>query len=165
MRLTAFDARAEVRRAIGRDDVAFDLIAVKPWRRSELIAKSYRAGRVFLAGDSAHTMSPTGGFGMNTGVVDAVNLGWKIEAALAGWGGDTLLDSYADEQRPVAIRNARASTQNYHLWTSLKRHCTHQGNAAPIEQLFWSAHARGSARRQNNRGYIHHIQNYSLDRT
>ncbi|MFI5011671.1 MAG: FAD-dependent monooxygenase [Hyphomicrobiales bacterium] len=125
MDLTAFDARAEVRRAIGRDDVAFDLIAVKPWRRSELIAKSYRAGRVFLAGDSAHTMSPTGGFGMNTGVVDAVNLGWKIEAALAGWGGNALLDSYADEQRPVAIRNARASTQNYHLWTSLKRHCAH----------------------------------------
>ena len=72
MDLDAFDASAVLRRAIGRDDVPFELIAVKPWRRSEQIAESYRSGRVILAGDAAHVMSPTGGFGMNTGVIDSI---------------------------------------------------------------------------------------------
>ena len=80
--MDAFDARAAVRRAIGRDDVPFELIAVRPWRRAEAIATDYRRGRVILAGDAAHVMSPTGGFGMNTGVIDTVNLGWKLEAML-----------------------------------------------------------------------------------
>jgi 2-polyprenyl-6-methoxyphenol hydroxylase-like FAD-dependent oxidoreductase len=123
MDLDKFDPRAMVCRALGREDVHFDLIAVKPWRRSEMIADSYRAGRVFLAGDAAHTMSPTGGFGMNTGIIDAVNLGWKLDAALQGWAGDALLDSYEIEQKPVARRNALASTQNYHLWIGLKEMC------------------------------------------
>jgi 2-polyprenyl-6-methoxyphenol hydroxylase-like FAD-dependent oxidoreductase len=121
--LDKFDPRAMVCRALGREDVHFDLIAVKPWRRSEMIADTYRAGRVFLAGDAAHTMSPTGGFGMNTGIIDAVNLGWKLDAVLQGWAGDALLDSYEIEQKPVARRNALASTQNYHLWIGLKEMC------------------------------------------
>lgn len=123
MDLDAFDARAMVRRALGRDDVAFDLIAVRPWRRSELTARSYRAGRVFLAGDAAHTMSPTGGFGMNTGLIDAVNLSWKLDAVLRGFGGAHLLDSYEIEQKPVARRNALASTHNYKLWVGLRQMC------------------------------------------
>ena len=123
MDLETFDARHWVKRAIGRDDVPFDLIAVKPWRRNELIASTYRAGNVFLAGDAAHTMSPTGGLGMNTGIVDAVNLGWKVEAALAGWAGGELLNSYSIEQIPLARRNAHASTHNYHIWTGLKTKC------------------------------------------
>jgi hypothetical protein len=68
-------------------------------------------------------MSPTGGFGANTGVIDAANLGWKLEAALSGWGGAHLLDSYTPEQRQVALRNAAASTHNFHLWTELKALC------------------------------------------
>ncbi|MGH6923773.1 MAG: FAD-dependent monooxygenase [Propylenella sp.] len=137
--LDAFDSRAAVRRAIADDTIPFEVTAVRPWRRSELIAKTYRAGRVFLAGDAAHTMSPTGGFGMNTGVIDAVNLGWKLQAALQGWAGERLLDSYTVEQRQVAIRNARASTHNFHLWTALKALCgpildeTTEGEAARRE--------------------------------
>jgi len=82
-------AQAEqwVRRGIGRDDVPFEVISALPWRRSQLTAARYGQGRVFLTGDSAHTMSPTGGFGMNTGIGDVVDLGWKLEAALAGWAG------------------------------------------------------------------------------
>jgi len=121
--LAAFDPAEHVRRALGRDDVPFELIAVKPWRRSETLARQFRQGRVLLAGDAAHTMSPTGGFGMNTGCIDAMNLGWKLEAVLAGWGGDHLLDSYEAEQGPVVRRNARASTSNYDLWVGVRAIC------------------------------------------
>ncbi len=121
--LDAFDPRAKVARAIADESIPFEVTAVRPWRRSELICKTFRAGRVFLAGDAAHTMSPTGGFGMNTGVIDAANLGWKLEAALAGWAGEELLDSYTSEQRQVALRNAAASTHNFNLWTEVKALC------------------------------------------
>lgn len=131
MDLSQFDARAQVRRAIGRDDIPFELIAVKPWRRSELMANQFRLGRIFLAGDAAHTMSPTGGFGMNTGVIDAVNLGWKLQAMLDGWGGDALLDSYDIEQRPVVDRNARASTHNFDLWVGVREMCRHVLDETP----------------------------------
>jgi 2-polyprenyl-6-methoxyphenol hydroxylase-like FAD-dependent oxidoreductase len=123
MDLDRFDARAQVSQAIGSDTVEFDVTAVRPWRRSEMTARHYRRGRVLLAGDAAHTMSPTGGFGMNTGIIDTVNLGWKLDAVLAGWGGPALLDSYDAEQRQVARRNALASTQNYEMWTGLSSMC------------------------------------------
>jgi FAD binding domain len=80
--------------------------------RRELVADRYGRGRVFIAGDAAHLMSPTGALGMNTGIQDAVDLGWKLEAALAGWGGADLLRSYETERRPVALRNVAASTEN-----------------------------------------------------
>ncbi|KAA2265736.1 polyketide oxidase [Solihabitans fulvus] len=76
-----------------------------------LQAKTYRAGRVLLAGDAAHVHFPTGGQGVNTGLQDAVNLGWKLAAQVAGWAPDGLLDSYHGERHPVAARvlwNVRA---------------------------------------------------------
>lgn len=118
MDLASLDIENDIRRALGSDDIPFEILAVAPWKRSELIARDYRRGRVILAGDAAHTMSPTGGHGMNTGAGDAVDLGWKLEAVLKGWGGDALLDSYGEERRPVAIRNARASSNNFRLWIS-----------------------------------------------
>ncbi len=122
--MDAFDARAAVRRAMGRDDVPFELIAVRPWRRAEAIAKDFRSGRVILAGDSAHVMSPTGGFGMNTGVINSVNLGWKLEAMLRGWGGPYLLDSYGPEQKPIAKRNSDFSTRNFNAWVAAQGDCS-----------------------------------------
>jgi hypothetical protein len=97
--------------------------AVRPWRRSEMTAKQFRFGRIILAGDAAHTMSPTGGFGMNTGIIDTVNLGWKLQAALEGWAGPALLDSYQVEQLQVVHRNSGASTHNYNIWVGLKAMC------------------------------------------
>jgi 2-polyprenyl-6-methoxyphenol hydroxylase-like FAD-dependent oxidoreductase len=64
-------------------------------------ARSYRVGRVFLAGDAAHVHSPVGGQGMNTGIQDAMNLGWKLAATVHGFGGDELLDTYSGERHPV----------------------------------------------------------------
>jgi 2-polyprenyl-6-methoxyphenol hydroxylase-like FAD-dependent oxidoreductase len=118
MDLGSFDAASWVRRAIGRDDVQFELLSVQPWRRSETLARQYRDGRVLLAGDSAHTMSPTGGMGMNTGVQEVFDLGWKLEGMLRGWGGPALLDSYEIERKPVAARNISFSTQNFNAWRS-----------------------------------------------
>ena len=70
----------------------------------------YRVGRVFLAGDAAHVHSPAGGQGMNTGLQDAANLGWKLAAVAAGWAGDGLLDTYQDERHPVGQQVLRTSS-------------------------------------------------------
>ncbi|HUK60442.1 MAG TPA: FAD-dependent monooxygenase [Stellaceae bacterium] len=99
-----FDANACVARAIGAP-FAHEIYAVLRWDRLEFVAEEYRRGRVFLAGDAAHQNSPTGGLGMNTGLADAVDLGWKLAAVHDGWGGERLLDSYGIERRPVAQRN------------------------------------------------------------
>ncbi|CAN5514160.1 FAD-dependent oxidoreductase [soil metagenome] len=118
MDLDRFDADAVVRACVGSDAIPYEIISVKPWRRTELTAKRYREGRVFLAGDAAHTMSPTGGHGMSTGVADAVDLGWKLQAVMQGWGGDALLDSYDTERRPIAALVAAASSKNFRAWVS-----------------------------------------------
>lgn len=120
MNLQTFDADAAVRAAFGRDDIPFEIISVRPWVRKELIASEYRKGRVFLAGDAAHTMSPTGGHGMTTGVGDVVDLGWKIQATMDGWAGAHLLDSYRTERRPVAELVAAASSRNFRGWISAR---------------------------------------------
>ena len=74
-----------------------------------LLADRYRRGPVFLAGDSAHLVIPTGGLGMNTGIGDAIDLSWKLAAEVHGWAGSRLLDSYETERRPVGQRNVEAS--------------------------------------------------------
>jgi 2-polyprenyl-6-methoxyphenol hydroxylase-like FAD-dependent oxidoreductase len=105
------DIRAALRRAMGKE-FDYEILSVMRWVRRELVADRYGGGRVFVAGDSAHLMSPTGALGMNTGIQDAVDLGWKLEAVLRGWGGAHLLGSYESERRPVALRNVAASTEN-----------------------------------------------------
>jgi 2-polyprenyl-6-methoxyphenol hydroxylase-like FAD-dependent oxidoreductase len=82
-----------------------DVISTQPWTAHALVADQYRNGRIFLAGDAAHLFTPTGGFGMNTGVSDTINLAWKIKAMLEGWGGEHLLDSYFAERHAVGVRN------------------------------------------------------------
>ncbi|MEV0134078.1 FAD-dependent monooxygenase [Dactylosporangium sp. NPDC050688] len=82
------------------------------WRPSFLMAQRYRAGRVLLAGDSAHQMFPTGGYGMNSGIADAVDAAWKLAALLTGFGGAALLDSYERERRPVGLHNMHASRRH-----------------------------------------------------
>ena len=108
---TEDDIRAALRRAAGRD-FDYEILSVMRWVRRELVADSYGTKRVFIAGDAAHLMSPTGGFGMNTGIQDAVDLGWKLEASIRGWGGAELLRSYETERRPVAVRNVGEASSN-----------------------------------------------------
>ena len=103
-------------RAIGAD-VPMTMLDHRPWTAGvALVAERFIAGRVVLAGDAAHLFTPTGGFGMNTGMDDAANLAWKLAAILQGWGGANLLQSYEDERRPVAERNTIAGRElNKHL--------------------------------------------------
>jgi 2-polyprenyl-6-methoxyphenol hydroxylase-like FAD-dependent oxidoreductase len=103
------DKETYLRRGIGRD-VAVEWVDVNVWRRQSVVAERYGAGRVFLAGDAVHQVSPTGALGMNTGIGDAVDLGWKLAAVLLGWGGKYLLASYDVERRPIGRRNVRMAT-------------------------------------------------------
>ncbi|MCK9282927.1 MAG: FAD-dependent monooxygenase [Rhodocyclaceae bacterium] len=80
----------------------FEVIVANPWSAHYLVAQKYSNGRVFLAGDACHQFMPTGGYGMNTGIAEVGNLSWKLAAAIHGWGGQALLDSYHAERRPVA---------------------------------------------------------------
>ncbi len=94
-----------IHRAVGAEFPVRIISSVNWTAGYSLVTQRYREGRAFLAGDSAHLFTPTGGMGMNTGVDDAVNLGWKLAAAVTGWGGGALLDSYEAERRPIGIRN------------------------------------------------------------
>jgi 2-polyprenyl-6-methoxyphenol hydroxylase-like FAD-dependent oxidoreductase len=106
------DPREFVARAMGRPIVIDEVLASSVWRPSALLADRYSRDRILLAGDAVHTMIPTGGYGMNTGLGDAVNLGWKLAAAVQGWGGAALLASYEMERRPIGDRNRLASVEN-----------------------------------------------------
>jgi 2-polyprenyl-6-methoxyphenol hydroxylase-like FAD-dependent oxidoreductase len=109
--MTEEQMRAAIVRAVGRE-FDFEILSMLPWIRRQLVAESYGTKRVFIAGDAAHLTSPTGGFGMNTGIQDAVNLSWKLAGCLQGWGGERLLESYETEMRPVALRNVAEATDN-----------------------------------------------------
>jgi 2-polyprenyl-6-methoxyphenol hydroxylase-like FAD-dependent oxidoreductase len=85
------------------------ILLANAWSPHLVVADRYSQGRVFLAGDAVHQYSPTGGYGMNTGIADAYDLAWKLAATLRGFGGPTLLASYEVERRPVALRNREAS--------------------------------------------------------
>src|SRR3954464_11253006 len=108
---TEADIHALLKRAMGKD-FDYEILSVMRWVRRELVADSYGRGRVYLAGDSVHLTSPTGAMGMNTGMQDAVDLGWKLDAVLKGWAGPGLLSTYEHERKPVAVRNIKASTEN-----------------------------------------------------
>jgi 2-polyprenyl-6-methoxyphenol hydroxylase-like FAD-dependent oxidoreductase len=103
------DVRRVLRGCTGTD-IPLDILAFTPWTSGvALVAEKFGAGRVLLAGDAVHLFTPTGGFGMNTGVDDAANLAWKLAAMVQGWGGPHLLDSYGIERRPIALRNTNAA--------------------------------------------------------
>jgi hypothetical protein len=136
---TEADIRAAIERAVGcRFD--FEITSIIPWTRRELIADHYGTPRVFLAGDSAHQLSPTGGFGMNTGIQEAIDLAWKLEARLAGWGGEALLSSYEAERRPIAARNVNEAAGN------LARMLSPREDRPPAE-IFLPGAAGAAARR------------------
>ena len=101
-----------IRRATGID-LPFDVLSIDEWVAHRVVADRYRTGRVFLAGDACHLHPPYGGFGMNMGVSDGVDLGWKLAATLQGWGGKTLLDSYELERRPVHMHVLKEASLNH----------------------------------------------------
>ena len=108
--LESLNAPEKLRYALG-ESIPFELLAVRPWTGHCVVAEKYQDGRVFLAGDAAHLNWPAGGFGMNTGVGDAVDIGWKLAAVLQGWGGPRLLDSYTVERKPIAMINVNEAAE------------------------------------------------------
>jgi 2-polyprenyl-6-methoxyphenol hydroxylase-like FAD-dependent oxidoreductase len=107
----AIDAGAMLRDFAGRD-FDYKILLTSAWTPHLLVAERYDLGRVFLAGDAAHQYIPTGGYGMNTGIADACDLGWKLAAVLHGFAGPRLLSSYDAERRPVGLRNREASKRH-----------------------------------------------------
>ncbi len=105
------DPYALIRGLVG-NEIDAEVLGTDPWTARMLLAECYRNGRVFLVGDAAHLNPPWGGHGFNTGIGDAVNIGWKLAAVLEGWGGDDLLASYEVERRPIAERTIREAVAN-----------------------------------------------------
>jgi 2-polyprenyl-6-methoxyphenol hydroxylase-like FAD-dependent oxidoreductase len=117
--------------------VKYDMLYAGEWKQNLLLAERYGEGRVFLAGDAVHLVIPTGGLGMNSGVGDAVDLGWKLAATLQGWGGPGLLASYEAERRPVGARNVAASryaSLGRRKWRALWRDLEQLAAVAEVEQ-------------------------------
>ncbi|MFD4673880.1 FAD-dependent oxidoreductase [Lentzea sp. NPDC058450] len=93
----------KITQAIGRDDLPIEIITTGRWTISASVADRFSEGRIFLAGDAAHTLPPSrGGFGANVGIEDAHNLAWKLAAVIGGESAPSLLDTYDEERRPVA---------------------------------------------------------------
>lgn len=93
-------------------DFSHEILVANAWTPHFVVAERYSGGRVLLAGDAAHQYVPTGGYGMNTGIGDACDLGWKLAAVLQGYGGARLLASYQRERRPVGLRNCDAARRH-----------------------------------------------------
>jgi 2-polyprenyl-6-methoxyphenol hydroxylase-like FAD-dependent oxidoreductase len=105
------DATSILHRAMGKP-FEFELLQTMHWHHHQSVAREWRKGRVFLAGDAAHLFAPTGGVGMNTGIGDACDLAWKLAGVLEGWADPALLDTYEIERKPIAIRNSLISATN-----------------------------------------------------
>lgn len=123
-----------IRRSTGID-LPYEILSTDLWVASEFLADKYQQGRILLAGDAGHLHPPFGGFGMNLGVGDAVDLGWKIAAILQGWGGPALVESYEVERRPIARAVIDEALANYAIagkppaWPAELEHDTPEGEA------------------------------------
>ena len=129
--VTLAEVKASLTRITGRDFGARDIYWSGRYRSESRQVPGYRTGRVFLAGDAAHTHSPAGAQGMNTGLQDALNLGWKLGAAVAGWAPDQLLDSYHAERHPVGAAVLALTGRQFRLNTA---------RSMPSRALRWTVH-------------------------
>jgi 2-polyprenyl-6-methoxyphenol hydroxylase-like FAD-dependent oxidoreductase len=118
---STLDPAAVLRKFVGQD-FDFEILVSNPWSPHQVVAERYVDGRVLLAGDAAHQFIPSGGYGMNTGIGDAIDVGWKLAAVLNGWGGQRLIESYEQERRPVAVRNRAAAQRHFDIRRKIAAH-------------------------------------------
>src|SRR5215471_16102613 len=145
--LDSLNAPEKLRFALG-ENIPFELLMVRPWTGHCVVAERYQDRRVFLAGDAAHLNWPAGGFGMNTGIGDAVDLGWKLAAVLLGWGGPRLLDSYEPERRPIGMTNVNEAGEMH----------TGSDTQIPFSPLLEEDGGEGRQRREKARATILRIR-------
>lgn len=137
------EARAFIHSAAGRA-VELEILSISFWVAGRaLVSERMAKGRLFVVGDAAHIFTPTGGFGLNTGVDDAANLGWKIAARVQGWGGDALVESYHNERHAIAVRNTRAAAA-----------IADRGAACPVDFHLTEEGPAGDASRQATIDYL-----------
>jgi 2-polyprenyl-6-methoxyphenol hydroxylase-like FAD-dependent oxidoreductase len=152
-----YDFQGLLEKAAGFKFVAdFDYVGF--WDLRIAVAENYQAGRVFIAGDAAHSHPPYGAYGLNNGLDDVVNLGWKLDATLKGWGGKSLLQSYTEERRPIfketaedfieaGIRHDREFLQRYSPdrdRVEFERAWKEQANSAGPRVMTYEPHYEGS---------------------
>ena len=121
-------------------EIEAEILVANPWTPHLLVADRYQQGRVFLAGDAAHQYIPTGGYGMNTGIGDAIDIAWKLAAVCQGWGGSQMLASYEAERRPIGLINRDWSERHtgvridiaeaYAKWLSTENYDASRANLA-----------------------------------
>jgi len=112
--------RRTIQKAIGAA-IPVEIVSQRAWHAGGyLVAERFWGGRMFLAGDAAHLFTPTGGFGLNTGIEDVANLAWKIAARVQGWGGEKLLASYEAERKPIAVRNTDVARGMGKAWHDIE---------------------------------------------
>jgi 2,4-dichlorophenol 6-monooxygenase len=151
-----------VRRALGTDAHAFAIRTIRPWHMSAQVAERYREGRSFLLGDAAHRFPPTGGMGLNTGVQDAHNLAWKLAGVEAGWAGESLLDSYDGERRPVARENADVSLRNALRLMQVYQALGASDRGAPTQQNFERILADPATREQVRTAIANQAEHFDM---
>ncbi len=141
--------RQRVVQAVGKPDLDFELITTGRWVLSALIADRFSSGRVFIAGDAAHTLPPArGGYGANTGIEDSFNLAWKLAAVLSGKSSRELLDTYDAERRPIAwLRHDQIfARRDYAKWATAdeKTVAIIEDDAMELGQLYRSSAVLGA---------------------
>ena len=141
-----YDYLALLQRAAGFSfSCDFDHIGF--WDLRVAVANTYRRGRAFIAGDAAHSHPPYGAFGLNSGLEDISNLGWKLAAVLEGWGGDPLLESYSDERQPVFIGTGEGIiAEGIKSDRAFLEHYNPNNNLAEFEEAWKQLETDGSSR-------------------
>ena len=99
-----------------------EILSIQPWTAHALVADKYHDKRVIMAGDAVHLFTPTGGFGMNTGVSDAIDIAWKVQAMVEGWGGSKLIDSYFEERHSIGVRNTKEAADCFDQLNSVMQY-------------------------------------------
>lgn len=105
---------ARIKKALGDESIDIEVKSISYWSMSAQVAQTFRKNRALLVGDAAHRFPPTGGLGMNTGIADAHNIAWKLQAVIRGLADEKLLDTYEQERKPIAEQNTEESLYNYH---------------------------------------------------
>lgn len=133
--------------------IDYEALYLGKWTMRLMLADRYASRRVFLAGDSAHLVTPIGGLGMNTGIGDALDLAWKLAATVQGWGGEGLLASYEPERRSIGRRNVDTAERAYNVQVGWRTACAEVVRSNPTEAekkalgaLWLEEHGRGSCR-------------------